>query len=80
MSDWKSVLRRVSTHLLMALIPGLLLVILHGVIRLSSSGGSKALRLLRTFYPLILYTFFYTETYYLDGMFFSQPKTLPTLA
>jgi membrane-associated phospholipid phosphatase len=54
-------------------VAGHLLAILgvHALIRIADRAESGFVHLLRSFYPMILYTFFYTETHRLDGMFFS---------
>ncbi len=43
---------------------------IHVLIRAAHQRPTPLLRMLRAFYPMILYTFLYTEVHHLDGMFY----------
>ena len=46
------------------------LAVAHALIQWSRRSASGFVRMLRAFYPMILYTFLYTETHHLDGLFY----------
>ncbi len=49
------------------------LVVVHGLVRWhAAKPGNKAVDFLRHFYPVLLYTFFFCETGYLNRMFFTD--------
>ncbi len=50
-----------------------ILVAVHLIIRAGSRAPNTVLGLLRGFYPVLLYTFFYVETHSLDSLFVPQP-------
>lgn len=50
-----------------------ILVAVHVLIRCELRSGSRFVRMLRAFYPMILFTFFYTETHVLDDLFVPGP-------
>lgn len=47
-----------------------IMVAVHVLIRLSRRHENRFIQMLRAFYPIILYTFLYTETHRLDGLFY----------
>jgi hypothetical protein len=49
---------------------GAVLVAVHVLIRFGGRSENGFVRMLRCFYPMILYTFLYTETNELDGLFY----------